>query len=70
MNLWLTIDESVGYPTELDRGAWLRGERRRGHFLDHLQAWDLNSVPEIVSIMADKTQDHGMATCGYDDYGG
>jgi TldD protein len=68
-NLWLTIHESVGHPTELDRALGYEANYAGTSFLttDKLGKFEFGS--KIVSIMADKTQDHGMATCGYDDDG-
>ena len=58
-NLWLTIHESVGHPTELDRALGLGGELRR-HQLPHpRQAGQVRVRREIVNFVADKTQAGG-----------
>ena len=68
-NLWLTIHESVGHPTELDRALGYEANYAGTSFLttDKLGKFQFGS--KIVNIVGDKTQEHGMATCGYDDDG-
>ena len=68
-NLWLTIHESVGHPTELDRALGYEANFAGTSFLttDKLGKFEFGS--KLVTIVADKTQEHGMATCGYDDDG-
>src|SRR5262249_117092 len=68
-NLWLTIHESVGHPTELDPALPSQATYPGPSFLntDKLGKFELGS--KLVNIVADKTQDHAMATCGYDDDG-
>jgi predicted Zn-dependent protease len=68
-NLWLTIHESVGHPTELDRALGYEANYAGTSFLttDKLGTFEFGS--KMVNIMADKTQDHALATCGYDDDG-
>jgi TldD protein len=68
-NLWLTIHESVGHPTELDRALGYEANYAGTSFLttDKLGTFQFGS--KIVNIVGDKTQKAGMATCGYDDDG-
>jgi TldD protein len=68
-NLWLTIHESVGHPTELDRALGYEANFAGTSFLttDKLGKFEFGS--KMVNITADKTQEHAMATCGYDDDG-
>jgi len=68
-NLWLTIHESVGHPTELDRALGYEANFAGTSFLttDKLGKFEFGSP--LVNIVGDKTQDRGMATCGYDDDG-
>ena len=68
-NLWLTIHESVGHPTELDRALGYEANYAGTSFLttDKLGKFEFGS--KIVNMIADKTQENGMATCGYDDDG-
>ena len=68
-NLWLTIHESVGHPTELDRALGYEANFAGTSFLttDKLGKFQFGSP--MVNIIGDKTQDKAMATCGYDDDG-
>jgi TldD protein len=68
-NLWLTIHESVGHPTELDRALGYEANYAGTSFLttDKLGKFEFGS--KMVTITADKTQGHAMATCGFDDDG-
>ena len=68
-NLWLTIHESVGHPTELDRALGYEANFAGTSFLttDKLGKFQFGST--LVTIVGDKTQDKAMATCGYDDDG-
>jgi TldD protein len=68
-NLWLTIHESVGHSTELDRALGYEANFAGTSFLttDKLGKFEFGS--KIVNLVGDKTQDHAMATCGYDDDG-
>jgi len=68
-NLWLTIHESVGHPTELDRALGYEANYAGTSFLtvDKLGKFKFGS--DIVNFFADRTQPLGLATCGYDDDG-
>jgi TldD protein len=68
-NLWLTIHESVGHPTELDRALGYEANFAGTSFLttDKLGKFQFGSP--MVNIVGDKTQEKAMATCGYDDDG-
>jgi TldD protein len=68
-NLWLTIHESVGHPTELDRALGYEANFAGTSFLttDKLGTFEFGSP--LVNIVGDKTQARGMATCGFDDDG-
>src|SRR5262249_29632784 len=68
-NLWLTIHESIGHSTELDRALGYEANFAGTSFLttDKLGKFELGS--KLMNIVADKTQDYAMATCGYDDDG-
>jgi TldD protein len=68
-NLWLTIHESIGHSTELDRALGYEANYAGTSFLttDRLGKFEIGS--KLVNIVADKTQEHAMATCGYDDDG-
>ncbi|HXW04906.1 MAG TPA: TldD/PmbA family protein [Vicinamibacterales bacterium] len=68
-NLWLTIHESVGHSTELDRALGYEANFAGTSFLtpDKLGKFEFGS--KLVNIFGDKTQEQAIATCGYDDDG-
>lgn len=68
-NLWLTIHESVGHPTELDRALGYEANYAGTSFLtvDKLGKFKFGS--DIVNFFADRTQPEALATAGYDDDG-
>ena len=68
-NLWLTIHESVGHPTELDRALGYEANFAGTSFLTLDKLGKLKFGSDIVNLIADKTQKDGLATCGYDDDG-
>lgn len=68
-NLWLTIHESVGHPTELDRALGYEANYAGTSFLTLDTLGKLKFGSDIVNFIADKTQRDGLATCGYDDDG-
>lgn len=68
-HLWLTIHESIGHPTELDR---ILGYEANFAGTSFLQVKNLNRFTYgsyNVTIVADRTQEGGLATAGYDDDG-
>jgi len=68
-NLWLTIHESVGHPTELDRAMGLEADFAGTSFCTPDKLGNLQYGSPIVNFKADKTIPGGLATCGYDDDG-
>ena len=68
-HLWLTIHESVGHPTELDRALWWEANYAGTSFLTPDKTGKLQFGSKIVNFVADRTQDAGLATVGYDDEG-
>ena len=68
-NLWLTIHESVGHPTELDRALGLEANFAGTSFATPDKIGKLKYGSDIVDIYADKTVPGGLATCGWDDDG-
>ena len=66
---WLTIHESVGHPTELDRALGYEANYAGTSFLTVDKMGKLKFGSDIVNFVADKTIDNGLATCGYDDDG-
>ncbi len=68
-NLWLTIHESVGHPTELDRALGDEANFAGTSFATPEKLKKLQYASPIVTLYADKTTPGGLATCGYDDDG-
>lgn len=68
-NLWLTIHESIGHPTELDRAMGMEANYAGTSFLtlDKLGSFRIGS--DIVHFVGEKTHPGALATCGYDDDG-
>ena len=70
-HLWLTIHESVGHPTELDRVLGYEANFAGTSFLT-LDKWEskkFNFGSKIVNIIGDKTQKGSLGAVGYDDEG-
>jgi TldD protein len=68
-NLWLTIHESVGHPTELDRALGYEANLAGTSFATVDKLGKLQYAAPIVTIYADKTTPGGLATVAYDDDG-
>jgi len=68
-NLWLTIHESIGHATELDRALGYEAAYAGTSFatLDKLGSLQYGSPP--MHVTGDRTAEHGLATIGYDDEG-
>ncbi|HEX2344181.1 MAG TPA: DNA gyrase modulator, partial [Vicinamibacterales bacterium] len=66
-NLWLTIHESVGHSTELDRALGYEANYAGTSFLTTDKLGKFKFGAPHVNFVADKTQAQAMATCGYDD---
>ena len=70
-NLWLTIHESVGHPTELDRVLGYEANYAGTSFatLDKWQSKKFRYGSERVNIIGDKTIPGSLGAVGYDDEG-
>ena len=70
-NLYLTIHESVGHPTELDRVLGYEANYAGTSFLtlDKWQSKKFQFGSNIVNFVADKTQVGSLGAVGYDDEG-
>ncbi len=68
-NLWLTIHESVGHSTELDRAMGYEADFAGTSFATPDKLGKLRYGPAALTFYADKTTPGGLATCGYDDEG-
>ena len=68
-NLWLTIHESIGHATELDRALGYEAAYAGTSFatLDKLNTLQYGS--RVMHVTGDRVQQHGLATVGYDDEG-
>ncbi|HJQ43244.1 MAG TPA: TldD/PmbA family protein [Jatrophihabitantaceae bacterium] len=68
-NLWLTIHESIGHATELDRALGYEAAYAGTSFatLDKLNTLQYGS--KVMNITGDRVVEHGLATIGYDDEG-
>jgi TldD protein len=67
--LWLTIHESIGHPTELDRALGYEANYAGTSFATPDKLGKLRIAAPIVNVYADRTTPGGLATCGYDDEG-
>ncbi len=68
-HLWLTIHESVGHPTELDRVLGYEANYAGTSFATREKLGKFQYGSNIVNIKGDKTQVGALATCGWDDDG-
>jgi TldD protein len=68
-NLWLTIHESVGHPTELDRALGWEANFAGTTFCTPDKLGKLQYGSELMHIVADRSQEGGLSTVGYDDDG-
>ena len=68
-NLWLTIHESIGHATELDRVLGYEANYAGTSFatLDHLGKLRYGSP--VMHVTGDRTIDHGLSTVAWDDEG-
>jgi TldD protein len=68
-NLWLTIHESVGHATELDRALGYEANYAGTSFAtpDHLGTLRYGSA--LMHVTGDRTTQFGLATTGWDDEG-
>ncbi|HVF47425.1 MAG TPA: TldD/PmbA family protein [Pyrinomonadaceae bacterium] len=66
-HLFLTIHESVGHPTELDRALLWEANYAGTSFLTPDKTGKLQFGSKMVNFIADRTQPQGMATVAYDD---
>jgi TldD protein len=68
-NLWLTIHESIGHATELDRALGYEAAYAGTSFATFDQLGKLKYGSELMNVTGDRTAEHGLATIGYDDEG-
>ena len=68
-NLWLTIHESVGHATELDRALGYEAAYAGTSFATFDQLGTLRYGSPVMQVVGDRTTPQGLATVGYDDEG-
>ena len=68
-NLWLTIHESIGHATELDRALGYEANYAGTSFATPDKLGSLRYGSECMHVTGDRVVDHGLATIGYDDDG-
>jgi TldD protein len=68
-NLWLTIHESIGHATELDRALGYEANYAGTSFATPDKLGTLKYGSDVMHITGDRTVEHGLATIGYDDEG-
>jgi TldD protein len=68
-NLWLTIHESVGHSTELDRALGWEADFAGTSFVSPDMLDKLQFGSPLMTVMADRSQQSGLATVAYDDDG-
>ena len=68
-NLWLTIHESIGHATELDRALGYEANYAGTSFATYEKLNTLQYGSPVMNVTGDRTVEHGLATVGYDDEG-
>jgi TldD protein len=68
-NLWLTIHESIGHATELDRALGYEAAYAGTSFATVDQLGTLRYGSEIMDVTGDRTAPYGLSTIGWDDEG-
>jgi TldD protein len=68
-HLWLTIHESLGHSTELDRALGYEANYAGTSFLTTDKMGKERVGSEIINVTGDRTSERGLATAGYDDDG-
>jgi TldD protein len=68
-NLWLTIHESIGHATELDRAMGYEAAYAGTSFATPDQLGSLRYGSEVMHVTGDRTTPHGLATVAIDDEG-
>ncbi|HLI53345.1 MAG TPA: TldD/PmbA family protein [Acidimicrobiales bacterium] len=68
-NLWLTIHESIGHATELDRALGYEAAYAGTSFATFDRLGELRYGSAVMHVTGDRTEPHGLATVGFDDEG-
>jgi TldD protein len=68
-NLWLTIHESIGHATELDRALGYEAAYAGTSFATIDQLGSLRYGTDVMHVTGDRHVEHGLSTVGWDDEG-
>jgi TldD protein len=68
-NLWLTIHESIGHATELDRALGYEANYAGTSFATPDKLGTLRYGSPLMHVTGDRQAEHGLATVGWDDEG-
>jgi TldD protein len=68
-HLWLTIHESIGHSTELDRALGYEANFAGTSFLTTEKMGTFAVGSELINVFGDRTIERGLATVKYDDDG-
>ena len=70
-HLWLTIHESIGHPTELDRALGYEANYAGTSFVapPREKLGKLRYGPDMMNVQGDRSQEGGCSTIGWDDDG-
>jgi TldD protein len=68
-NLWLTIHESIGHATELDRAVGYEAAYAGTSFATFDKLGSLTYGSPVMHVTGDRTVEHGLATVAIDDEG-
>ena len=68
-NLWLTIHESIGHATELDRALGYEANYAGTSFATFDKLGSLRYGSPVMHVTGDRVAEHGLASVGWDDEG-
>jgi TldD protein len=68
-NLWLTIHESIGHATELDRAIGYEANYAGTSFATPDKLGNLKYGSKLMNVTGDRLTEHGLSTVGWDDEG-
>lgn len=68
-NLWLTIHESIGHATELDRAIGYEANYAGTSFATPDKLGTLKYGSDLMNVTGDRITEHGLSTVGWDDEG-
>ena len=68
-NLWLTIHESIGHATELDRAIGYEANYAGTSFATPDKLGNLKYGSQLMNVTGDRLTEHGLSTVGWDDEG-